>query len=93
MDLSPTLARELGLPVQAVAKTVALFDGGDTIPFLARYRKEQTGGLDEVQLRALQDALGRARKLEIHDLARQAGRFEAHRSLPPVISRYQPGWW
>jgi uncharacterized protein len=63
-DLTAPLAAELGLPAAAVARTVALLDAGDTIPFLARYRKEQTGGLDEVQLRALQDALGRRRKLE-----------------------------
>ena len=63
-DLTAPLAKELGLAPASVARTVALFDGGDTIPFLARYRKEQTGGLDEVQLRALQEALGRLRKLE-----------------------------
>ena len=63
-DLTVPLAQELGLPASSVARTIALFDGGDTIPFLARYRKEQTGGLDEVQLRALQEALERRRKLD-----------------------------
>ena len=72
--LAPALAAELGLPAGAVARTVALFDEGNTIPFLARYRKEQTGGLDEVQLRALQAALDRRRKLE-------ARRAEVHAAL------------
>jgi len=46
------LANELNLNAAAVARTVALFDEGSTIPFIARYRKEVTGGLDEEQLRA-----------------------------------------
>ncbi len=58
------LARDLGLPAAQVERVIALFDDGNTIPFIARYRKEVTGGLDEVQLRALQDGLARRRKLE-----------------------------
>lgn len=58
------LAKELGLPVAQVERVVALLDEGNTIPFLARYRKEATGGLDEVGLRTVQDALARLRKLE-----------------------------
>lgn len=63
-NLVPALARELSLPPQQVTSVVALLDEGHTIPFLARYRKEATGGLDEVALRALQDSLGRYRRLE-----------------------------
>ncbi|MEB3198089.1 MAG: Tex family protein [Candidatus Sericytochromatia bacterium] len=63
-NLTPALARELSLPPQQVAAVVDLLDAGHTIPFLARYRKEATGGLDEVALRSLQDALGRLRRLE-----------------------------
>src|SRR5215471_8958803 len=44
------VARELGLPVAQVARTLALLDEGASVPFLARYRKEQTGSLDEVQI-------------------------------------------
>ena len=43
--------------------------------------------------RPASEELGRARQPERDDLARRAGRFEAHRSLPPVISRNQAGWW
>ncbi|MEB3328713.1 MAG: Tex-like N-terminal domain-containing protein, partial [Candidatus Sericytochromatia bacterium] len=58
------LARELALRPDQVGQVVALLDAGNTIPFLARYRKEATGGLDEVVLRQVQDALGRLRRLE-----------------------------
>jgi uncharacterized protein len=47
-----------------VAATIALFDAGNTIPFVARYRKERTGGLDEEQLRQVQAALERVRALD-----------------------------
>lgn len=59
-----SLARELSLSAGQVAKVVGLLDEGNTIPFLARYRKEVTDGLDEVGLRAVQEALARYRKLE-----------------------------
>ena len=58
--LAPRVARDLGLPAAGVEAALALFDEGNTLPFVARYRKERTGGLDEVQLR---DALQRARYL------------------------------
>ena len=50
-----TVARELALPVASVQQTLALFGEGNTLPFIARYRKEVTGGLDEVQLRDVRD--------------------------------------
>jgi uncharacterized protein len=62
--IEATLSRELALPAPQVASVAALLDEGNTIPFLARYRKEATGGLDEVGLRAVQDGLARLRKLE-----------------------------
>lgn len=62
--LEISLASELGVSVAAVARAVALLDEGNTIPFLARYRKEATDGMDEGQLRALQQGLARLRKLE-----------------------------
>ena len=48
------LANELKLPVTGARAVVALLAGGATVPFVARYRKEQTGGLDEVQIRAIE---------------------------------------
>lgn len=49
------VAAELGLAPQQVQRTLTLFDEGATLPFIARYRKEQTGGLDEVQLRDVRE--------------------------------------
>ncbi len=54
-DPVPALVRELGLPAHGVAAVVAMLDEGNTVPFIARYRKERTGGLDEVQIRAIED--------------------------------------
>ena len=53
--LVPALARELSLPPGAIAAVIALLDEGNTVPFIARYRKEKTGGLDEVQIRAIEE--------------------------------------
>ncbi|HET7500833.1 MAG TPA: Tex-like N-terminal domain-containing protein [Kofleriaceae bacterium] len=54
-DPVPAVARALGLVPGAVAAVVAMLDEGNTVPFIARYRKERTGGLDEVQIRAIED--------------------------------------
>ncbi|MGN6103634.1 MAG: Tex family protein [Kofleriaceae bacterium] len=54
-DPVPSLASSLGLAPQAVAAVIALLDDGNTVPFIARYRKERTGGLDEVQIRAIEE--------------------------------------
>ena len=59
MSYSPELiqrvAKELGVAPASVHSTLALFAEGSTLPFIARYRKEATGGLDEVQLRDVRD--------------------------------------
>ena len=49
------IATQLSLTEKYVAATLALIDEGCTIPFIARYRKERTGGLDEVQIAAISD--------------------------------------
>jgi uncharacterized protein len=58
------LADELAIRSGQVQATVALLDGGATVPFIARYRKEATGGLDDTQLRTLEERLGYLRELE-----------------------------
>ena len=58
------LAEELSVRPQQVLATVELLDGGATVPFIARYRKEVTGGLDDTQLRTLHERLGYLRELE-----------------------------
>ncbi len=57
-------AGELSIPARQVASAAELLDAGNTIPFIARYRKEATGSLDEVQLQAIQDRLEYLRSLE-----------------------------
>lgn len=64
MNITKQLARELSLTESQVKQTIALLDEGNTIPFIARYRKEATGELDEVQLRALAERLAYLRGLE-----------------------------
>ncbi|MGO1948835.1 MAG: Tex family protein [Mycobacteriaceae bacterium] len=63
-DVTRTLATELGIGEPQVAATVRLLDEGNTVPFIARYRKEVTGGLDDTQLRTLETRLRYLRELE-----------------------------
>ena len=58
------IAGELGVREAQVAAAVDLLDGGATVPFIARYRKEATGQLDDAQLRLLEERLGYLRELE-----------------------------
>ncbi len=58
------IAAELAVKPPQVIAAVALLDGGATVPFIARYRKEATGGLDDAQLRTLQERLAYLRELE-----------------------------
>ncbi len=65
MDTITTrIAAELGVKNEQVAAAVELLGEGATVPFIARYRKERTGGLDDTQLRKLEERLGYLRELE-----------------------------
>ena len=64
MDINKKLAEEFKLRQEQVDNTVALIDDGKTIPFIARYRKELTGSLDDQILRELNDRLTYLRNLE-----------------------------
>ena len=68
MDMMQKLAAELSLTADQVEKTVALIDEGNTIPFISRYRKEVTGGLDDVVLRKLEERLRYLRNIEARKL-------------------------
>ncbi|MGH2479844.1 MAG: Tex-like N-terminal domain-containing protein, partial [Ktedonobacteraceae bacterium] len=61
--LAATLSQELGLNSGQIARTIGLLDEGNTIPFIARYRKEVTGSLDEVQIQAIADRAAALRAL------------------------------
>jgi uncharacterized protein len=62
--IARNIATEIGARPEQVIATVKLLDGGDTVPFVARYRKEVTGGLDDTQLRRLAERLSYLRDLE-----------------------------
>ena len=59
-----TIALELGIAIKQVTATVELLDDGATVPFLARYRKERTGGLDEVVITSIRDRVAQLRELD-----------------------------
>ncbi|WP_323750329.1 Tex family protein [Marinobacter sp.] len=63
-SISQRIAEELGVREQQVNATVAMLDEGSTVPFIARYRKEVTGSLDDSQLRTLEERLRYLRELE-----------------------------
>ena len=57
------VARDLKLPPEKIAKTVELLDAGNTIPFVTRFRKDLTGGLNEQQVLAIKQRVGQLRAL------------------------------
>ena len=62
-NIAQTIATSLGLSTTAVKVAIRLFKDGNTIPFIARYRKEVTDGLDEIALRKIEDAVERSQAL------------------------------
>ncbi|MGH4013937.1 MAG: Tex family protein [Pseudonocardiaceae bacterium] len=68
-SLTQRIADELGVRERQVGATVELLSGGATVPFIARYRKEATGGLDDGQLRTLEERLRYLRELEERRMA------------------------
>ena len=64
LSINNRIAEELGVRPQQVAAAVGLLDEGATVPFIARYRKEVTGSLDDTQLRTLEERLRYLRELD-----------------------------
>lgn len=104
--IARTIATEIGAaPAQVIAAT-GLLDGGATVPFVARYRKEVTGGLDDTQLRNLAERLSYLRELEARraaiveqikgqgkltqDLARAIAGAETKATLEDIYLPYKP---
>ncbi|MGE5417753.1 MAG: Tex family protein [Acidobacteriota bacterium] len=56
-EITSIIAKETGIDIGRVTRTVELLDADNTVPFIARYRKEMTGGLDEVQIRDIEEKL------------------------------------
>ena len=64
MKMLDQLAIQSGVAIKSIERVIELFENGSTIPFIARYRKELTGGLDEVQLESIQDNWNQWKKLD-----------------------------
>lgn len=64
MNYAATIAQQLNLGARQVEKTIEMLEQGATVPFIARYRKEATGSLDEVQITAIRDLLLRLKELD-----------------------------
>ena len=60
-EVATTIAEQISVQPGQVRNAVELLSDGNTVPFIARYRKEVTRGLDETALRCIEDAVGRAR--------------------------------
>ncbi len=85
-SINTRIASELGVRPQQVAAAVALLDEGSTVPFIARYRKEVTGSLDDTQLRTLEERLRYLRELDERRSAILAS-IEEQGKLTPELSR------
>ena len=86
MDINKRLAAEFNIKLYQVENTVKLIDEGNTIPFIARYRKEATGSLDDQLLRSLYDRLVylrgmEERKAEIKRLIDEQGKLTEELTL------------
>ena len=83
------LAAELSANPNQIAAAIALMDEGATVPFIARYRKEATGGLDDVQLRLLEERLSYLRELEERRLVVIASIEEQGKMSPELLKQIQ----
>ena len=84
-SIEQRLAAEISAKPAQVAAAVALLDEGATVPFIARYRKEATGGLDDVQLRLLEERLRYLRELEERRAAIIASINEQNKMTPELL--------
>ncbi len=85
--INQRIATELGVALGQVAAAVELLGEGSTVPFIARYRKEKTGSLDDTQLRKLEERLGYLRELEDRR-ATVLKTIEQQGKLTPELARF-----
>ncbi len=90
--INQRIATELGVAPAQVVAAVELLGEGATVPFIARYRKEKTGGLDDTQLRKLEERLSYLRELEDRRTSvlksdRGAGQADARSRAAPSTAR------
>ena len=86
-DPAPRVAVETGLPAAGVAAVLRLLEQGCTVPFIARYRKEATGSLDEAQIRTVEERAAYARELEERRAAVLASVAEQGKLTPELEAR------
>ena len=91
LKIIPLIAKELGVGPHQVAAAVALLDEGATVPFIARYRKEATGNLDDTQLRTLEERLLYLRELEQRRAAILASIEEQGKLTDALRARHRGG--
>src|SRR2546423_1171076 len=85
ISIDGRIAQELAVREAQVAAAIALLDEGATVPFIARYRKEATGGLDDIQLRLLEERLRYLRELEARRAAIVASIEEQGKMTPALL--------
>ena len=86
VEVAQALTGELAISAAQIARTIALLDEGNTIPFIARYRKEVTGSLDEVQIQAIADRAAALRAL--HERKADVRRLiDAQGKLTPELAQ------
>src|SRR5438128_910237 len=86
-QIAIAVAQELSLNVRQVASTLELFAEGNTLPFVARYRKEATGGLDETQLRSIQERSEYLRELNDRRIAIRKSIDEQGKMTPELSTK------
>ena len=86
------ISKALGIPARQVEKTMGLLDEGATIPFISRYRKEVTGGLDEVQIGDINDHYGKLKEVSKRKETILASIDEQAKLTPELKKRIETSW-
>ena len=86
------ISKALGIPARQVEKTMGLLDEGATIPFISRYRKEVTGGLDEVQIGDINDHYGKLKEVSKRKETILTSIEEQGKLTPELKKRIETSW-
>lgn len=86
------ISKALGIPARQVEKTMGLLDEGATIPFISRYRKEVTGGLDEVQIGDINDHYGKLKDVSKRKETILTSIEEQSKLTPELKKRIETSW-
>ena len=92
ISFSSHIAHELQFPERQVAATIELLDSGATIPFISRYRKERTGGLDEVRITDIDNRLAKLRELDARKASILAAIEKKQMLTPELKARIEASW-